>query len=250
MTNVSFKNDVHQPERLGIWSNTNACKYLLAGKRKERTVPLSYPCRPPSSAAPQLSWPGRCWPCCCLRYRPSWCSCDTKRRDKRGGGGHVESMSITLNPQSRIPLAVFLPPLWSSHSLPQAFCLKDPFCQGESVLQQPSSILSEERAGKGSSWTAAIFRFTFRARALLFFFFVIWSDCSYLLNCTYMHTFTGLCWLISFALSVPGQHCTVWPPPLNFLHSGHQFNCSDSICPVVICALINVQPNDSMLLSC
>lgn len=41
-------------------------------------VPLSDPCRPPSSAAPPLSWRGRCWPCCCWQCCPSWCWCWTE----------------------------------------------------------------------------------------------------------------------------------------------------------------------------
>lgn len=37
-------------------------------------TPLSCPCTPPSWAAPRLSGLGRCWPCCCWRWRPSWLS--------------------------------------------------------------------------------------------------------------------------------------------------------------------------------
>ncbi len=36
--------------------------------------PLSCPCRPPSSAAPQISGPERCWRCCYWPFRPSWLS--------------------------------------------------------------------------------------------------------------------------------------------------------------------------------
>lgn len=48
----------------------------------KRPVPLSCPCRPPSSAAPQLSWLGRCLLCCCWRCCPSWCSWDAKRKQR------------------------------------------------------------------------------------------------------------------------------------------------------------------------
>lgn len=37
-------------------------------------TPLSCPCTLPSWAAPRLSGLGRCWPCCCWRWRPSWLS--------------------------------------------------------------------------------------------------------------------------------------------------------------------------------
>lgn len=88
-------------------------------------------------------------------------------------GGHIESMNITLNPQSSAPTPgdVTTPPLEQPFST-TTFLFKGPILSGESVLQQPSSILSEERGLKGSSWTA-VCHFTVSAHAWLCFLFLV-----------------------------------------------------------------------------
>lgn len=65
-----------------------------------------------------------------------------QRHAQRGWGG-MESMNITLNPQSNIPWSdVFALLLERPFSTTTFFYLKGPILSGESVKQQPSSIFS------------------------------------------------------------------------------------------------------------
>lgn len=78
-------------------------------------------------------------------------------------GGHTESVNITLNPEAAAaPLAMSLTPLEQAilcHNL--FFYLKNPFCLRESVLQQRSSILSEERRVWWEQLDSVIFQSVF-----------------------------------------------------------------------------------------
>lgn len=122
-------------------------------------VPLFYPCKPPSSAAQQLSWLGRCWPCCCWRYRPSWCSCDAKQRHK---GGHTESMNITLHPassSSSSPPGDVSAPLGAAilcHNL-FFFLFKGPILSGGICFTAAKLHFIWRKSFEGSSWTVSFF---------------------------------------------------------------------------------------------
>lgn len=135
-----------------VWSNRNMCKYLLSDTGRIKVLYL-YPIHAGLHLQLLHSFPG-------LGDAGRAVVGNTVLHGapvtQAQGGGNMESMSITLNPQS----SVLLPPGVVSNVNPPSpeqpfstttFLLKDPFCLGECVLQQPCSILSEERAQKAAA---------------------------------------------------------------------------------------------------
>ena len=94
-----------------------------------------------------------------------------------GGGGHIESMNITLNPEQQPPGGLMHWPPWISHSLPQPFIFfsssnsKGPILCGDVFHSSRAPFYSEERVSERSSRTEVCLFICWCSCTITFFIF-------------------------------------------------------------------------------